>query len=253
MSLLKKGKKESMRKKFLNSNEGTFMKSVVPKGVKTISQELVEGKENLLTMMKYGTLKMGVKEHFNQKIRYQFYSEDEDYNYTIEHSELDNVFKNINTSEQEFMSEMDNKWNPTILNWITEIKTQQISKGKVEDSLIECMDFLLPIYLKTTLILLMKKVFKDNPSFIHPPQSLFKNTDKGCGDVQFILKRKGDSVGLTLDFNQFKIKGDGVWIDTIFSGSTLIKEEIEGLKSLEEEQFESELNNLLEKKGINKN
>lgn len=249
MGFLKKGKKQSLR----NNKLGTYMKSIVPNGVETISKELVEGKDVLLTMMKYGTRKMDVEEHFNQKIRYQFYSEDEDYNYTISHSELDDVYENLKTSEQEFIREMDNKWNPTILNWITKIKTQQLSNGKVNDTLIECMELLLPIYLKTHLIPQMKKVFKNNPSFIHPPQSLFKDTDLSSCDVQFRIKKRGDSVVLGLDFNQFIPKEDDVWIDNVFSESTLTTEEIVGLKSLGEERFESELNNLLKEKGINKN
>ena len=249
MGFLKKGKKQSLRK----NNFGTYMKSIVPNGVETISKELVEGKDVLLTMMKYGTRKMDVEEHFNQKIRYQFYSEDEDFNYTIPHSELDDVFENLKTSKQEFIREMDDKWNPTILNWITEIKTQQLSNGKVNHTLIECMEFLLPIYLKTHLIPHMKKVFKKNPSFINPPLSLFKDTDLSSCDVQFRIKKRGDSVVLGLDFNQFIPKEDDVWIDNVFSESNLTTEEIVGLKSLGEERFESELNNLLKEKGINKN
>lgn len=225
----RKFEREQKKQSLVNNKLGTYMKVSVPKGVKTISHELVEGKEVLLTMMKYGTRKMDVEEHFNQKIRYQFYSEDEDYNYTIQHSELDDVFENLNSSEQEFVSEMDNRWNPTILNWITEIKTQQLSNGIVKDTLIECMNLLLPIYLKTHLIPQMKKVFKKNLSFIHPPQSLFKNTDLSSCDVKFTLKKKGDMVWLGLDFNQFKPKEDGIWIDKVYSESTITTEETVGI------------------------
>jgi len=254
MSFLKKGKKQSLRKKFLNNKKGTYMKNEFPKGEKSVSVELKDGKDNLKTIMKYSLRKMGVEEHLNQRIGYQFYSEDDDYNYTIYHSNTDDVMKNIKVSEKEYLKFMDNRWTTTIYGYIKQIKTQQLSKGKVDDDLIYCMDNLLPLYVKHIITPMLKKLFSMNPSYIHPPLSLYKNVDEGYGDIVLKLKKDGDGVRLSIEFKQFELDNPkGYWVDEVLSDSTLTKEEIEGLKSVEEENFDSELNKLLGKNGINKN
>lgn len=251
MSFLKKGKKQSMKKRFLKKKEGTYMKIQSPKGEDSINVELKDGKDTLKTMMKYSLRKMGVEEHLNQRIGYQFYSEDDDYNYTTYHSNTDDVMEEFKVSKDELLKIMDNKWTTTIYEWIKEIKNQQLSKGKVDDSLIRCMDSLLPFYVKHIITPMLKKMFDENPSFIHPPLSLYKNVDEGYGDIVLKLKKEGSEVVLSIESNQFQMDNpNGVWINEVLSDSTLNKEEIEGLKSLEEEQFESELNNLLNEKGI---
>lgn len=226
MSFMRKGFRQSQRKKV-----GSFIKNHVPKGKKGISLELREGKEYIKKYLKYNPMNPQItpEEHFDQDLRYVFYNEDEDYNYTINYN---HSWRNEKTDEEVKEDKENMKYchTSTPYNLIKMIKEQQMSKGKVDDILVKNTDYLLTLYLETLIVPSLILMNKEKP-ILNPPISLFeeyKQMRGGEGDYTIRFKKEGTKINMTLNSNPNMEDGDDVpYVERITSKTGLTRKEFE--------------------------
>ena len=221
--------RQKRRKLERDKPKGSFIKNYVPKGNKGISLELREGKEYIKKYLKYNPINLRItpEEHFNQEIRYVFYNEDEDYNYTIryDHSWINKKSDEELNNDKENMKYCLPSVPYDLIKWI---KEQEISKGMVDDILIKNTDYILTLMLETIIVPSLIVMNKEKPK-LNPPISMFeqyKEMKGGEGDILIKFKREGTSTYMSLNSNP-NMDNDGPYIESVISKTGLSTKEVE--------------------------
>lgn len=223
--------RQQRRKMERDKLKGSFIKNHVPKGKKGISLELREGKEYIKKYLKYNPINLQVtpEEHFNQELRYVFYNEDEDYNYTIRY---DHSWRNEKSDEEVKEDKENMKYclPSTPYDLIKTIKEQQMSKGKVDDILNQNTNYLLTLMLETLIVPTLIIMNEEKPN-LKPPIYLFeeyKDMRGGEGDITIKFKREGTQTLMNFTNSTEMDENDDVpYVESITSKTGLTRKELE--------------------------
>ena len=223
--------RQQRRKMERDKLKGSFIKNHIPKGRKGISLELREGKEYIKKYLRYipNNLQVTPEEHFNQELRYVFYNEDEDYNYTIRY---DHSWRNEKSDEEVKNDKENMKYviPSTPYDLIKRIKEQQMSKGRVDDILIQNTDYLLSLMLETLIVPSLIVMNEEKPK-LNPPISLFKEYKEmkgGEGDFHLKFKREGTQTQMYYTSSPQMDENDDVpFVETITSKTGMSRKEFE--------------------------
>ena len=222
--------RQQRRKMERDKPKGSFIKNHVPKGKKGISLELREGKEYIKKFLKYNPMNLQVtpEEHFDQELRYVFYNEDEDFNYTIKYN---HSWRNEKTDEEVKFDKENMKYVIPLTPYtlIKLIKEQQESKGTVNDNLIQNTDYLLTLMLETLIVPSLIVMNEEKPK-LNPPISFFeeyKQMRGGEGDYTIRFKKEGTKIEMSYNSNPNMEDGDVPFVESITSKTGLTRKEFE--------------------------
>lgn len=146
--------------------------------------ELLVNEENYERYDRYINGKIGREEHLNQSLRYQFYCEDLDFNYTVFYDnkigfEFDEYIKGD-------FNEVGKLMGPNTLHgMMNKIKKEVLSTGSLSEELIFHSDIVFTLFLNTQIIPTLKTILLMNHRCIKPPMNLFSNPPKEISDYMF--------------------------------------------------------------------
>ena len=144
-------------------------------------------------------------DHLNQSLRYQFYCEDLDFNYTANYNnEIGFEFADYLKGDE---NEIGNFLSPeNLYERLAKIKSELLSTGSISEDSIFYTDLIFTLYIKTQILPALKTIMLVNTACIKPPMNLFSNPPKGMSDFMIRLG-KNSTNGYYLRLNDKDLCG----------------------------------------------
>ena len=185
-----------------NNSTFIFYKSDITLKVndKDLKLDVKDGNQRRLDLYNLGLI--DIEEHLGQKLYFQFYCENIDYNYTImyDNSKGFQYQEFLKTDELEISKQIGIN---TLYEGINKVKNEFELNGQVSDNTILSTDILLSIYVKNYIINYLKMMSDLKKSIIKPPVNMFKNVPRGTSDFMFrIEKNEEGKFKLKMDSNE---------------------------------------------------
>lgn len=185
-----------------NNSTFIFYKSDITLKVndKDLKLDVKDGNQRKLDLYNLGLI--DIEEHLGQKLYFQFYCENIDYNYTImyDNSKGFQYQEFLKTDELEISKQIGIN---TLYEGINKVKNEFELNGQVSDNTILSTDILLSIYVKNYIINYLKMMSDLKKSIIKPPVNMFKNVPRGTSDFMFrIEKNEEGKFKLKMDSNE---------------------------------------------------
>jgi hypothetical protein len=164
---------------------------------KDLKLEVKDGNQGKLNLYNLGLI--DIEEHLGQKLYFQFYCENIDYNYTImyDNSKGFQYQEFLKTDEKIIGKQIGVN---TLYEGIKKVKNEFEFNGQVSENTILSTDILLSIYVKNYIINYLKMMFDFKKSIVKPPVNMFKNVPRGTSDFMFRIEKNEDG--------KFKLKMD---------------------------------------------
>jgi len=151
--------------------------------------EILVNEENYDKYDRYILGNVDREEHLNQPLKYQFYCEDLDFNYTVFYdNKVGFEFDDYINGNVEDLGEL---LGPNTLHGMLEnIKNELTSSGSISDESILHTDILFTMFVKTRIIPTLKILLLNNRRCIKPPMNIFSNPPKGISDYMFRIGKR---------------------------------------------------------------
>jgi hypothetical protein len=147
--------------------------------------------ENYEKYDKYLLRMIDREEHLNQTLRYQFYCEDLDFNYTVFYD--NKVGFEFGEYLKGDVNEIGKLLGPlTLHERLVIIKNELMSTGSISEESILLTDIVFTMFVKTQIIPTLKTILLKNKECIKLPMNLLSNPPKGLSDYVIRLGKNTD-------------------------------------------------------------